>query len=161
VPRALVPAAAICLTLLTGCTLEVSSSDAPPASPAPSVPATPAVEPGTPDTGVPQADATPPPAPAVTFADARQAADHLIAAWRRGDRAAALQAAGPNTVRKVFALPKPAVDRVEGCDTGADSGDASYAYRCYHLYEGGSSHFWINAHAVSGWRVENFTQHAD
>ncbi|MEO3784626.1 hypothetical protein ABGB12_14920 [Actinocorallia sp. B10E7] len=166
--RALVLAAAAGLVLLTGCT----SDDKPAASPTPPATATapsdsPSAPPSAgipPQTGVSpsQAPAAPSQAPApITFGSAQQAADHLITAWRKGDRGAALQAAGPNTVEKVFALPAPAVDRVEGCDPGSEAGDPSYAYRCHYLYEGGASHLWINAYAATGWRVENFTQSAD
>lgn len=171
--RVLALAAAAGLVLLTGCT----SDDKPePPRAAPPAPVTaPATDPSAPPSpgapaqeGDPASPPAPPPeapaapsAPPITFGSAQQAADHLITAWRAGDRGAALQAAGPNTVAKVFALPAPAVDKVEGCDPGSEAGNAAYAYRCHYLYEGGSSHLWINSYAATGWRVENFTQNAD
>ncbi|WP_106402108.1 hypothetical protein [Actinocorallia populi] len=157
--------AAAGMIVLTGCIPGPNDKGETSVPVSPSAPATAAP----PDAGTPpQTGTTAPPqtaapaAPAgITFGSAREAADHLITAWRSGDRNAALQAAGPNTVAKVFALPAPAAAGVEGCDPGSEAGDASYAYRCHYLYEGGSSHLWINAHTAAGWRVENFTQSAD
>ncbi|WP_460369394.1 hypothetical protein, partial [Actinocorallia lasiicapitis] len=125
---------------------------------APQSPATPAAD-ATPSAKVtPSADATPQPG-AIRFDTPQAALDHLLAAWKEGDRTAALQAAGPRTVEKVFTgLPKAAEKQIESCDKTNDGG---YAYNCYWRYEGGSTHFYVNPYAATGFRVENFEQIAD
>ncbi|MGI8332114.1 hypothetical protein ACRYCC_19280 [Actinomadura scrupuli] len=126
-------------------------------TPAPGVPGTPV--PGAPG-GVGVTPGTLPGGlPAKVFATPNEAAAYLVDAWRRGDRRAALLAAGPNTVSKVFAVRY--VDTpIDECGPGAQSGSA-HAYYCYHRYEGGSTGFDVDPYPVTGYRVVNFTRIAD
>ncbi|GAA3217083.1 hypothetical protein [Actinocorallia longicatena] len=150
------------LSLLTGCT----KGDSPQAAPVTAPPsATAGTDPTSAPSGQPTGAApttgpsTAPPVGAVVFKSAQDAVDHLLAAWKEGDRTAALQAAGPNTVTKVWALPKQAEKQIEACDK--TDGALPWAYNCYWRYEGGSTHFYVNPYAATGYRVENFEQIAD
>ena len=58
-----------------------------------------------------------PPTTPVGYPSARDAATHLLDAWRAGDRVAAARGADPVAVAMLFAVPVgQVVDR--GCDTG-------------------------------------------
>jgi hypothetical protein len=97
--------------------------------------------------------------PAKRFATPKEAAAYLVDAWRRGDRQAAGQAAGPITVKKVFAVRYVATP-IDECGPGAQFG-SSHAFSCYHRYEGGSTSFDVDPYPASGYRVVNFTRTAD
>lgn len=173
--RALVLAAAAGLVLLTACNGD-------PAAPAPDVSATTPAGPVAPPATQPQPPVTAPPAqppakqppatakpaptaapvvPAVKFPTARAALDYLLEAWKKNDKTLALNAAGPNTVNKLFQRPWSALVTIESCDKGADAGAPNYAYRCYYRYEGGSRSYYINPYGQGSWRVENITDFAD
>lgn len=140
--------AATGLALLTGCSL-VSK-----ATPAKTVTATAAASPSSAQaTG----SAAPGKGPTKTYPDAKSAAEALVAAWNIGDKNAALLAAGPRTVEKVFESVVNTDAKIEACNPGAQSG-VSYAYDCYYRYNGGSTHFYVNAYAPSGWRVVDYRQ---
>jgi hypothetical protein len=136
------------LALLTGCDLGAKAT--------PAKPVTGTVAGGTQPTG----SSTPGKSPAKSFADAKAAAEALVAAWNIGDKNAALLAAGPKTVEKVFASVVNTDAKIEACTPGAQSG-VSYAYDCYYRYDGGSTHFYVDAYAPSGWRVVDYKQVAD
>lgn len=160
--RSLVLAAAATLALVAGCTSEDKpKAAAPPASvPAATAPST------APATGTPTTAPTGPPTgtpsvPVVKFQTPQAAVDHFLNAFTKGDRAAAYQAAGPNTVQKFWTeVPAGAKVALTQCVPGSESG-SNYAYDCYERYEGGSKHYYVNKYGPSNWRVENFTQVAD
>ncbi len=60
---------------------------------------------------------TAPPGPALAFPAPREAIDHLVDAWRAGDRAAALAGAELPAVDALFAQPSDGYD-LYGCDSG-------------------------------------------
>jgi hypothetical protein len=97
--------------------------------------------------------------PAKVFATPNEAATYLVDAWRRGDRRAALLAAGPNTVSKVFAV-RYVETPIDECGPGTQFG-STHSYYCYHRYEGGSTGFDVDSYPVTGYRVVNFTRIAD
>ncbi|GAB2865429.1 hypothetical protein GCM10022221_77060 [Actinocorallia aurea] len=97
---------------------------------------------------------------AVMFADAREAVTILLRARIAGDKTAALIAAGPRTVEKVFAASAPLSDELDGCEAGSEHG-YSYAFDCYRRYEGGSSHYLVDPYPATGWRVVNYEAIAD
>ncbi|MCW2885070.1 MAG: hypothetical protein JWL58_1932 [Streptosporangiaceae bacterium] len=171
-------AAAAGLTLLTGCqngptagaagstpagpTTETASPGAGgTVTPSPGGPASgpsksvhsPGAKPGTPGTPGTQPDGV----PVKRFATPNEAATYLVDAWRRGDRQAALRAAGPNTVGKMFAV-RYVETPIDECTPQSGSG---HAFFCYHRYEGGSTGFDVDPYPSSGYRVVNFTRTAD
>src|SRR4051812_20575075 len=98
-PRILIAAAtaATGLALLTGCDFGTK------ATPAKSVTATaPAATGSAQAPGSAASGKASGKGPTRNFANAKAAADALVAAWNIGDKNAALLAAGPNTVEKVF-----------------------------------------------------------
>lgn len=166
-PRLALAAAVVALPLLlTGCAASGDTDGglrpdptAAASDPAPASPDSGAA--GTVPSGGPQpTDVTASPG-TIRFADAAEAVGRLLQARIDDDKPGALLAAGPNTVAKVWALPAPASAEVGGCQTGEEAGSPAYAFDCYQQYDGGSSHFLVNAHPASGWRVENFRQTAD
>jgi hypothetical protein len=124
-------------------------------TPVPAVPAVPAVPGGA---GV-TPGALPEGLPAKVFATPKEATAYLVDAWRRGDKRAALLAAGPNTVAKVFAV-RYVTTPIDECGPGSQYG-TTHAYHCYHRYEGGSTGFDVDPYPVTGYRVVNFTRTAD
>jgi hypothetical protein len=142
-------AAATGLALLTGCDLGAKATPAKPVTGK-------VAAGGTQPTG----STSPGKGPVKNFADAKAAAEALVAAWNLGDKNAALLAAGPKTVEKVFASVVNTDAKIEACTPGAQSGVA-YAYDCYYRYDGGSTHFYVDAYAPTGWRVVDYKQVAD
>ncbi|MDX6739680.1 hypothetical protein [Actinocorallia sp. A-T 12471] len=96
----------------------------------------------------------------IRFTNATEAVERLLQARIEDDRPGALLAAGPRTVEKLWALPAPSTPRIDACQSGAEAG-SSHAYDCYQRYEGGASHFSVDAHPAAGWLVVDFEQNAD
>ncbi|ROO89183.1 hypothetical protein EDD29_6870 [Actinocorallia herbida] len=169
-PRLLVLTAAVAALALTGCTVTGSdggllpdpstsasaSGDASPESAAPES-ADPA---GIAESGGPQPVPAASSPTAVMFADAREAVTILLRARIADDKTAALTAAGPRTVEKVFATAAPLSDELDGCVAGSEHG-YSYAFDCYRRYEGGSNHYLVDPYPATGWRVVNYEAIAD
>jgi hypothetical protein len=149
-PRILIAAAtaATGLALLTGCDFGTKTAPAKPVT---------ATAPAAPGSAQATGGAASGKGPTRNFPNAKAAADALVAAWNIGDKNAALLAAGPNTVEKVFSSVVNTDAKIQACDPGSQSG-VSYAYDCYYRYDGGSTHFYVNAYAPSGWRVVDYKQ---
>jgi hypothetical protein len=151
------------LALLTGCGLVPKATAAIPATTvtatqSASVTATQSTSPGYSEpAGSPQATDTATPGNGATYADAKAAAEALVAAWHIGDKNAALLAAGPQTVEKVFSSVVDTDAKIQACVPGAQSG-VSYAYDCYYHQNGQFTHFYVDAYAPSGWRVVDYKQ---
>ncbi|GAA2719229.1 hypothetical protein [Actinocorallia aurantiaca] len=146
------------LVLLSGCGLLDGADEKSSTSGTPSAPAAPTDADAVPAT--PSGSDPAQPAPAGGFESPQAAVQALIDAWNKGDKQAALKAAGPNTVEKVFAGVVNVDAKIEGCQKGSESG-VSYAWDCYYRYDGGSSHFYVDPYPATKWRVVNFTQVAD
>jgi hypothetical protein len=147
--------AATGLSLLTGCDLIAKAVPTPTASaPAPTSPNGPEPTAGSqaPDTSAPpQGNGS------GTYADAKAAADALVAAWHIGDKNAAMKAAESNTVEKVFSSVVDTDAKIQTCVPGSQSG-VSYAYDCYYRSGGYLTHFYVNPYAQYGWRVVEYKQ---
>ena len=145
------------LALLTGCGLTFKATAT---VPTPTVTATESASPGYSEpAGSPQATDTSTPGEGATkkYADAKAAAEALVAAWHIGDKNAALLAAGPQTVEKVFSSVVDTGAKIQACIPGAQSG-VSYAYDCYYHQNGQFTHFYVDAYAQTGWRVVDYKQ---
>jgi hypothetical protein len=80
----------------------------------------------------------------------RQAAQHLVDAWRHSDRATALQGADPNAVEQMFTAPPP-----NGSIYECDKGDSSPSYCGVQVY--GAQQLYVRLEMVQrpvGWVVD-------
>lgn len=134
------------VVLATGCTSSKGSGEGPTApSSTPSSSSTSAASPTStipPTTAAPQST--------IGFATPRQAAQHLVDAWRKQDRSAALQGADPAAVDQMFTAPPP-----NGSIYECDKGDTSPSYCGVQVY--GAKQLYIRLEMVqrpAGWVVD-------
>lgn len=87
------------------------------------------------------------------------AAKHLFAAWRAGDRNRGLEVATPAAVNALRWVrgPKGTVPySFMGCSKAPKQ-----EFRCSYWYEGGAMHMWVNGSAARGYQVYKITFFAD
>lgn len=93
------------------------------------------------------------------FTKPSQAAAHLFAAYRAGDRNRALEAASAAAVRTLFRVkydPRGAVYTYQGCLAEKGKG-----YSCAYSYEGGAMFMRVRGSAASGFHVASIGYIAD
>jgi hypothetical protein len=86
----------------------------------------------------------------VGYPTPRQAAQHLVDAWRRSDRSAALQGADASAVEQMFTAPPP-----NGSIYECDKGDSSPSYCGVQVY--GAQQLYVRLEMVQrpvGWVVD-------